>query len=823
MRVPRLGEIGRAFRVHDRSSQYVFRLCLQTCGRQTRSIHHQAVDFEGILQGLVDDTQTLVQKDNDFLRRASRYGIQSLQELDRQGRYHNQIDTSQLIQNDAFRSDIQLWQLLLDYQAHYYGSQGVKSIYRLLKYQGPLVRLTSESEAVSALWKQMLLIAARETKSFDLFNLLCERNGIAWSRPKLFAEAIATLLEVNQIEKALLMCDKLLEKRSNKLGAALEIVQAFRPERTEDFARFLTVYQKLQPLKIYDKAMEELWQSNRKEEAVLLHKLLISQGDVPSSFHYIEALMLHLAATNQATDAKKAPEAIIQQLLAAGVDYSHRAWHVYKVARQNESANKNNSPKIGSDQAIIPSKRTSESFATKAFATSALPFEFVLNSMKAFGLTEIGPQTMREIGLVAKDLDTLRNRLDILHRRGVDTGASAYVRTIRKLCKKGHAGLLTEVLKTDIHHEVFEDSHLQWHLISDHVKKCDWSKVNLLLTILCQGAIREQAANVAKTALLLRPNRRGNQHRAFLNYAMQVHDPYRASETFGLRNSIKSMIVEMRSQKRDQFTPHQQLVWARFVAGLMQEAVLGGQRFEVLEWRHVLSRIGGRGMPDLAIGLIYWIVRLQHGTIADLTGLIPLSSGSAAAKPIPISKRLSRLGVPVSRDLATDSGALQLTTRLVDTRFQQSLMHWSLQHSLHEKTRKRRETWQNCLELLRLLEQKYGIPMDLKALKRVIVMRCRYLRPKRFSTKSQSSFDHARQSADEMSPERSKEMNRNAWRECSRVIGELHNLWRVSPAQRSADLDIAFEALFARKEKFTRPFQRGKGLDRIDDMNYDYL
>lgn len=819
MRVSILGEIGRRSYAHHRVSLLnASRVYIDTHRKQVRWAHAQQNNVENLLQNLTDRSRTQLRLDDEFLRRASKYGIHSIQELDRQGRYINQEDRSQLVQTEPLRSDFNLWRLLLDYQTQYYGCEGVDSIYRLLKYQGPLVRLSAENEAASALWKQMLVVTAQDATSFNLFNQLCERHGVGWSRPKLFSEVVAILLASGRTDKAVWMCDKLREKRSYNLAVVIDLIHAFRPKRVEDFRRFFVIYQKLQPLEIYEEAMRELWQMGRHDEAVLLHKFLIASGDVPSSFDNIEPLMIHLAKS------ESDPEPILSQLSAAGVDYGHRAHSVYEAARQEWSTSRTTHVAIQSRQVHVKSNRVSDSFAAKAFATNALPFEFVLNSLKAFGLGEIGPQTVREIGLKAKDLVTLVDRLNMLNERGVDTGASVYVRTVRKLCQRGQAALLAEVLITDFHHDVFEDRHLQSHLLETNVRKCNWSKVNLLLTIWARGGLHGNDAGNATSALQFTPGRGNNEHRALLNFALKPNGSGAFSKAIGLRRTVKRMISLMRTQRQNGWTQYQQLQHARFLAGLMQEAVLAGESFGAFEWRHVLSRIGGQGKPDLAIGLIYWLVRLQHETRGGVGVMVPLSSDPRTRAPSHLSQRSANTESQESATLRPSERSPRFLVKgLVDSKLQQALMHWSLQYSLLEEIRRPRESWQNCLEMLHLLEQEYAIPIDLKALKRVIIMRCRYLRPKRYNPNSQIDVVSEQETTEQLSPEKRKEVNKVAWRVCSQLLGELHNIWSTSPEDRNADLNIAFETLFARRAAFTKPYSKRKGINNRDNTDQDYF
>lgn len=795
MRVPNLGASGLLFNIRQEQwgfLRYAHRTYLKPRERQSRCTGRRAVHSVGQPQNIAAIRQATQSSNDDLLRRAQKYGISSIRELEIQSRYLNAKDESQLIQKQTFRYDFHLWQLLLDYQTRNYGTKGVESIYKLLRYPGPLVRLDSENDLASNIWKQMLSVAAGGPQSFDLLDSLCEKYGIARRRPKLFPEVISALLEANRIDKALATCDKLLETEHNRLTVALEIIQAYQPENPQDFSRFFSIYNKLQPLKIYEKALEKLWQTRRKQEAVLLHKFLVTHGDIPSTFESIQRLVVHLAETGQDI------QAILSQLSNAGVDCHHNARYLYELTQEEMSVN--GTKRLGTDPPKPRARlsRVSDSFAAKAFAAKALPFEFVLNSLKAFGLTEVGPQTIREIGLIAGDLETLMQRLAILRKHEVDTGASAYVRTVRKLCQTGEADLLSEVLNTDIHHDVFEDPHLQRHLIQDYLRNCNWSKLNLLLTMLSCGNVRSPLADVARTALLHRPDRENYQQRSFLNFALKVNGSPTLSNQNGVRDIVKQMIRKMRLQRYERLTTLQQLEWARFMAGLMQEAVLAGHQFEINEWRHVIARIGARGMSDVAIGLTYWLVRLQNETHGKSNGFVPI---------------------------ALDNDEVTITHRaklLVDENFQRALMHWSLKYSLHETVRKSREGWQNCLEFLRLLEHKYGIPANLQAIQQVMVMRCRYLRPKRHLEGVLAQEKEIQNTVRRSSPDKAKDMDRAAWKECLRLISTLHDLWSVPVEERKADLDAAFQSLFAKKTKAARPFSRQMGALKSEDLEYEY-
>ncbi|KAK5946868.1 hypothetical protein PMZ80_001012 [Knufia obscura] len=489
---------------------------------------------------------------------------------------------------------------------------------------------------------------------------------------------------------------------------------------------------------MYGEAMHDLWGQDRAEDAFLLHNYLVSKGDLPSKFEDIKPFMVHLATEGHD------PRSFLRRLAAAGAYFAGQGIQAFNMEKYEPGA----ATRLGQ------SNKISDSFAAKAFATKPLSFLFVLRSLQAFGLAQIGPQAIRELGLAASDLDDLAERLARLDELGIDTGSSNYSMIVRKLCSAKEHTLLQQVLRTDMHHEVFESRPLLVRLLSDHLHNAQWDQVNLLLVVLNNGDTQQLSTQAKhelfETAMI--------QPRTMLGLATSNSAGLSTFYRHDLHYTVVKLLDSLRAMKRERRRRSSRLAMARFTAGFMQDAVAALGHMKSHHWRVLFAQLGQLGALDDVATLSHWVAK----TVTQESQ----------------NDMVNREGVAFH---------VHYLEKLFDGKYQAAVMHWAMKRSMTSRLRAEDQRWKSSLLFLKHLEQEFGVVTRLDAIRKVVVMRCRYLR-------------HRRQ----------YRLFRSPVGFCSEVIRFMHSQWSLSDSYKKQQMAVALRSLATQKKR-RKSFPRREG------------
>lgn len=625
--------------------------------------------------------------DEHILSRSHQYGITSKLDLDRESNFDAKPENRNCMVDELpYRQDLKLWNILLDYRLHHYGSRGAMTIWRGLKFRKPRIDLDSEDDLTNVIWQKLIQCAA-EYDDVSLTKRLCERYGIAWRRPRLFTETMVPFLRAGRESQLEFICNTLRERSGDGTADMLDLYNVFQPKSHNELRAFFSVYEKFRPGKMYGKIVHHLFENGQPKQGILLHKFLISKGDFPSSFSEIEPLLKHLARRSED------PGPFMRSLAAAGIVFSGQGKWAYEHENQDIALDAKTSTATRKMTSGAPRlNKISDSIAAKAFATPALPFEFVLNSLRAFGLTEVGSQSIREIGLAASNLEALSIRLAKLDELGVDTGGSAYSRFIRKMCSMREGTLLHQALSTDMHHDVFEDSSLQQRLLVQSLNKCDWANVNLLLAILNHGQVL-QLNQIVTSAILLSIVKDGLKSRTFLTLLPKLVGPKARLPATLFRDLADNLIIRLRNMREKEMSQSDFRGYTRFTVGVLQSCAAGGNFVSDAQWRMlILQLVKSEAFEDLQT-LTIW-----------LSVWLPKQEQDAGTGEQSVTKS--------SRSLA----------RIFDCRLQGAIAYCALKNQFYRRDGRVRHPWQTTLKLLRYLQRDSQVTMQLPTIRKAITL-----------------------------------------------------------------------------------------------------
>ncbi|KAH0840904.1 hypothetical protein FOPE_06144 [Fonsecaea pedrosoi] len=573
-----------------------------------------------------------------LLDRGLAYGIKTRDQLRFEADVgHTSFVGDRLVDKPSHRHDIELWEILLIAQALHNGHDGIKAIWRGMKFRGEAFRFEGDDPRVEALWKTFLS-AGSEDHHF-LWSICKEAKHLKYERPKLFAEIVGAALEGSGPLEAYQFASFIGQKHYKGRDDLLAVFfAACRSKEGNALKGFCSVYDVVPRTRIYSEVTSHLWSQNRSSDAFMMHSFLISRRDLPPRFELLEPYINYLALHNESL------EKFLLPLNQAGASFEAQARRLWSIGRSRITGVPADSLNIVASKTMgsAPTK-LSDQFVARAFATRAFSFDFAVNSLRMIGLIEVGPLAVRQMTLAAPDLSTLQARFQKLRDLEIDTGSSVFVRLIRDVCDAGHWEMVRALVDNDLHHEVFEDTELQKRLLTEYYRKKDWGQLNRTLVILNEGHL-DNYSRSRSTNFLLRAMMEVGDWKSVVNYVSTLQE-----HGLHISSSFPEFVVSLfRSTK--QLTGgggRGDVDKVGFLIGLMQNILASGTNFKIKLWRAPIKALGRQGrLKELEL-LTYWISEWYRS--GGLNGQV--------------------LQVPMS-------GSGTNLNILFDDKFQKSLMSW---------------------------------------------------------------------------------------------------------------------------------------------------
>ena len=663
---------------------------------RSTSRHYFFQDDDSVHQSRHNERNSVIQpsKWTDFqlLERGIPYGLDTLEDLRHACVFTE--DQEHITDNEPLRSDVLLWQLLLDFgiadqsRNPGIGNDIVGRMIHGLVYRTKEVDLSAEDELTSQFW---LTLLDEVTRRHDLATLktLCQKRRLIWQRQQLFPEVIASALHNMPREHVISMAEHLTTRRHPSAQDGAELFKHFNPQTESDINKFKAVYLSCEFIGIYDQVMMHLHNNDLSALSLPLHRFLISQQDFPSRVDSMRPMLLRMAQDGTPV------EPVIASLRSAGFAMVNAAGAIFQTEVESP----------GLSPGLDISGSVSDAFAAKAFAAKSLSFSFILNSLKAFGLRVVGPQAFREIGLGCNGTEEFLQRLNAINSLDLDLGLSAYSRILRKVCQDQNETMFRALLQTDMHHDVFDDKQLQGRLLAEALRSSDWDRMNLLLLMLNNGESNTLNDSVRRYTLDAVSNA---DARSILGLLLSEDEPCSSTRKWDVDRAVgrriylfsTSLRTLQKSMTPEQYTTPRMLTL--ITIGIMQDALISGIKIKAGYWKHILGRLIECGDFETVDSLCDWLPRAitQHHEAQDLEQDDPNTS------------------------------TMPVFDRIFGAEFQRQFFTASLQRSLRTRIPAHREQWKRCLATLYNLHNKYDVGISEPVLRRIVADLGRHFMPK---------------------------------------------------------------------------------------------
>ncbi|KAJ5319247.1 hypothetical protein MYU51_013575 [Penicillium brevicompactum] len=628
----------------------------------------------------------------------------------------NNIGT-RLVDGLDHRSNLDLWEELLRYRQRHYGDNGTIDIWQGLTVRADGVRLPVVGEQADFFWRSFVDLGLRRevflTDVLQYATGLLEKHDSRW--PELYERIVGGLLEQGMPNRAVEWHKKLQSARLATPADTIRILpsalhQSSLPAGTEwmisnnsegsslspGLKAFQAMCSTLPDHHIYGPAIAMLVQKGFGESAIPMHQFLTQREDHPQTLADIRPLLEYV------------------EKFGLRKEFNKLRGYVKKRFDPEATVDQSTTPQIAQQAQKGPQdeKPFKDDLGAKLFATRALNFDMVVGGLKMIGVAEIGPRTLREMAIRAHGNQDLLDKLKTLKQSGISVGNTVFSRLVEKLAAQNRDILLSDILRSDQHPDVFGDKRTQESMLVSYYMARDWRLYNMTLAVLTElypaapdlsdihfrkhlAAWELAAASKFVDELALRNRTLGEQSVDFM--AEQVLTPRRMNH---------------RPPPGQRLTAVQEVV---FIFKILKRVVPAGGYVSAAFWVEILKRIGMADAWDdwdKLQQLCHWLVRQYAGNSGETiqTPALPAPSETSVKTQSRDRRMLDLVFTPQMQAAIVSWGFM---FRVLDT----TASRFAIPHP--SKSDKKLIPWVRGLILLRELE-KLGLHLDKRLISQAV-------------------------------------------------------------------------------------------------------
>lgn len=396
---------------------------------------------------------------------------------------------ARLVDQPEHRNNFKLWAELLQFRQRHYGDQGTRDIWLGMTTRLGDVQLPVAGRQAEYFWQSFVVLGLKgEISLEDVVKYaigLRVSSGECW--PRLYERVVGGLLDRGLRKQAVEYHQKLQQSKiAGPKDVAQIIESAIRtssvsPDAYSDITT-QPVLLRLKTLKslcrtlvdrqIYGLIVPAMLARGYGEEAIWMHRYLVRRHDHPETLAELQPLLDYSEKYGFRDEFHKLRNYATKRFEAGplpGKDIS------LDVERESPTTNLKS-----------PDKSFKDEIGGRLFATRALNFEMVLGGLKMLGVSTVGPQSLRELVVRARNNQDILDKFKALRQSGISVGDSVFARLVQKLAAQNRDILLSDLLRSDQHPDVLEDVRTQESLLISYYIARDWRQYNMSLAILAE-------------------------------------------------------------------------------------------------------------------------------------------------------------------------------------------------------------------------------------------------------------------------------------------------------------------------------------------------
>lgn len=397
---------------------------------------------------------------------------------------------TRLVDQPQHSNDFELWEELLHHRQRHYGDQGSQEIWEgfTVRLQG--LQLPVTGPRADFLWKSFVGLGLRREiylrsvvqHAIDIH----QREGTSW--PYLFESVIGGLLDQGRTRQA-----SAIHRQLQQLGIVQpnDLVRVIKPAshpaclqasttsldiaaQRRTISLGLTAFKDMcrsaPGHRIYGPVISELMQSGYGDQALRMHDFLIKHDDHPQTAEEVLDLLEYVkrhANRQQFDDIRE---------YIKGRNFSN---FNFDAPVTDQTAPPGHKSKLAG-------KKYNDDIGAKLISTPPFNLQWVIGALKMLGISAIGPRTLREITIRANGGKEILDKIRLIQGSGITIEDSIFPRLVEKLARQHRNILLSDLLNSDQHLDVFSDVKIQESLLISNYLTQDWRQYNLALAVLAE-------------------------------------------------------------------------------------------------------------------------------------------------------------------------------------------------------------------------------------------------------------------------------------------------------------------------------------------------
>ncbi|KAI0201001.1 hypothetical protein F4808DRAFT_426182 [Astrocystis sublimbata] len=389
--------------------------------------------------------------------------------------------------------DLALWGSLLDFQMRINGPAGVAHVWRGLWGRKSLHDVSSP--LAEMFWRVMLEGALMSDDPSFLENIwvysewMYDLHQVRW--PHLYTTIIRHMLRTHQHEQTLKWHIRLMRNFYPGPHEFSSIIKEFALDKELYQLHTLPTLYKTSPVKgLYDVLLPYLFDHGESSSARTWRRHFIRHGEVPLIPAPVKPFLRFLKGYY--------PDDTLTPEEAAALKFTPESVQSEVPNLTREFVNRVYGRTFG-----ITVKNYNDRLGAKWFASSWVSLDGAIAAVSALGIEKIGPLSLQSIALRTENSEDTLNRISQLREHGISVLDSNYYQLVLHLARKKDNELLYDLLRSDLHPDVFDDINLQTRLVNSAKGISDWRTMRLLLVarlVVFQRSAREIANNVLRVS-----------------------------------------------------------------------------------------------------------------------------------------------------------------------------------------------------------------------------------------------------------------------------------------------------------------------------------
>ncbi|KAK1770631.1 hypothetical protein QBC33DRAFT_486401 [Phialemonium atrogriseum] len=400
-----------------------------------------------------------------------------------------------LIDDPENENDVELWNCILAFRYRRDGPGGVAMVFRGLQMRRTLRDV--EGDGSTDFWQTILNVALHDEVLlegvWEYAEWLHQAHGVRW--PRLYQTVIASFVSRRQEKEALRWHLRLSPNFGLEAPSFARMLQRFIRDPDPVIQDTLKgLYRLSIHRRLYDSLVPYLYAQGTQSIARTWRKFLLYHNDVPSSL--AARPFLRFLAGYFPRDPM-----VRTEFLAAGI--KEPAEYNSDIPGNDVVADKSFSHlvnKVRGRRFGIQEKTYNDALGARWFASSWISLDMAVEVVRILGVDRIGPLSLQSIALRERSSDRILHRLDQLETFNISIGTSSYAKAIRHFAAVDDYEALTDLLRSDVHPDVFDDLNIQQLILGSAVMLGDWKKYRLILAV--RLAVSLDSVALASNAVL---------------------------------------------------------------------------------------------------------------------------------------------------------------------------------------------------------------------------------------------------------------------------------------------------------------------------------